>query len=81
MSGLAYTSKPSYGGAQYSPEFGFLETRELKTWEVLEEDGVRITAVPVQHFAGRYGFDMSWMRARGFTGYVIEYRGKTIFVG
>ncbi len=70
-----------FGGLDYSPEFGFSETRELKTWEVLEEDGVKITAVPVRHFAGRYAFDTFWMRDRGFTGYVIEYRGKTVFIG
>jgi len=69
------------GGLDYSPEFGFSETRELKTWETLEEDGVKITAVPVRHFAGRYAFDTFWMRDRGFTGYVIEYKGKTVFIG
>ncbi|MBI3004744.1 MAG: MBL fold metallo-hydrolase [Ignavibacteriales bacterium] len=69
------------GGALYAPEFGFLETRELSEWETLEEDGVRVTAVPVQHFAGRYGFDTSWMRDKGFTGYIIEYKGVTIFFG
>lgn len=42
---------------------------------------MKITAVPVRHFAGRYAFDTFWMRDRGFTGYVIEYRGKTIFIG
>ncbi|MBI4427639.1 MAG: MBL fold metallo-hydrolase [Ignavibacteriales bacterium] len=69
------------GSAHYVPEFGFLETRELTVWETLEEDGVRVTAVPVQHFAGRYGFDTSWMRNSGFTGYVIEYKGVTVFFG
>ena len=70
-----------FGGLDYSPEFGFSETRELKTWETLEEDGVKITAVPVRHFAGRYAFDTFWMRDHGFTGYVIEYKGKTVFIG
>lgn len=70
-----------FGGLSYTPEFGFKETRELRAWEVMEEEGVRITAVPVRHFAGRYGFDTPWMRDRGFTGYVIEYRGSTIFFG
>lgn len=42
-----------FGGAAYAPEFGFTETREMKPWEIFEEDGVRITAVPVQHFGGR----------------------------
>lgn len=70
-----------WGGAPYTPEMGFAETREMKPWDVLEEDSVRITAVPVQHFSGRYGFDISWIRDRGYTGYVIQYKGKTVFVG
>jgi N-acyl-phosphatidylethanolamine-hydrolysing phospholipase D len=67
------------GGAEYSPEFGFLDTREAKTWEAIEEDGLRITPVPVRHFGGRYGFDVLWSRARPYTGYVIEYKGTTVF--
>jgi N-acyl-phosphatidylethanolamine-hydrolysing phospholipase D len=69
------------GAAAYTPEFGFAGTREMKPWEVIEEDGVRITAVPVKHFSGRYGFDASWYPERGYTGYVIQYRGITIFFG
>lgn len=68
-----------FGAAPYTPEFGFALTREMKRWETLEEDGVRITAVPVRHFGGRYGFDISWYPDRGYTGYIIEYKGKTIF--
>lgn len=70
-----------YGAAMYSPEFHFAETREMKPWDALEENGVRITAVPVRHFGGRYGFDFPWVRDRGYTGWVIEYHGKTVFVG
>jgi L-ascorbate metabolism protein UlaG (beta-lactamase superfamily) len=69
------------GAAVYSPDFSFAETREMKPWEVLEEDGVRITAVPVQHFGGRYGIDFFWSRDRGYTGWVVEYKGTTIFIG
>jgi N-acyl-phosphatidylethanolamine-hydrolysing phospholipase D len=67
------------GGAEYSPEFGFTETREGRSWEVIEEDGLRITPVPVRHFGGRYGFDVLWGTARPYTGYVIEYKGTTVF--
>ena len=67
------------GGAEYSPEFGFTETREGRSWEVIEEDGLRITPVPVRHFGGRYGFDVFWGAARPYTGYVIEYKGTTVF--
>jgi len=70
-----------YGAAMYAPEFHFADTREMKRWETLEEDGVRITAVPVRHFGGRYAFDFPWMRDRGYTGWVVEYRGKTVFFG
>lgn len=69
------------GALPYTPDLGFREIRELKPWETVEEGGVRITAVPVQHFSGRYGLDNAWMRDRGYTGYVIEYAGKTVFFG
>jgi L-ascorbate metabolism protein UlaG (beta-lactamase superfamily) len=70
-----------YGALRYTPEFGFHATRELKPWEMTEEEGVRITAVPVQHFSGRYGFDAVWSEGLGYTGYVLEYAGYTIFFG
>ncbi|MFH0991604.1 MAG: MBL fold metallo-hydrolase [bacterium] len=69
------------GGAAYSPEFHFAETIELEQWKPYEADGVRITAVPVKHFSGRYGFDAWWSGDRGYTGYIIEYKGKTVFIG
>ncbi|HEY6952764.1 MAG TPA: MBL fold metallo-hydrolase, partial [Bacteroidota bacterium] len=67
------------GLAEYTPEFGFRETDLLRPWEVLERDSVRITAVPVQHFNGRYGFDGAWLGTRGYTGYVVEYGGIAVF--
>jgi L-ascorbate metabolism protein UlaG (beta-lactamase superfamily) len=67
------------GAGVYTPEFGFEETREMRPWEVFEEDGVRITAVPAQHFSGRYGFDILWNSGKGYTGYVIQYKGKTVY--
>jgi N-acyl-phosphatidylethanolamine-hydrolysing phospholipase D len=70
-----------FGAAAYTPEFGFTETREMKPWDVVEEDGVRITAIPVKHFSGRYGFDVSWYPDRGYTGYVLQYNGVTVFFG
>jgi len=70
-----------FGALPYTPDFDHREIREMKPWDVVEEEGVRITAVPVQHFSGRYGFDIPWARDRGYTGYVIEYRGKTVFFG
>lgn len=67
------------GALQYTPDLGFKEIEEMKPWDVIERDGVRITAVPVQHFTGRYGFDGAWLGNLGYTGYVIEYREYTVF--
>lgn len=67
------------GLAEYTPEFGFRETDLLRPWDVVERDNVRITAVPVQHFNGRYGIDGTWLGTRGYTGYVIEYDGIVVF--
>jgi L-ascorbate metabolism protein UlaG (beta-lactamase superfamily) len=67
------------GAGDYTPDFGFAHTREATTWEPIEEDGLRITPVPVQHFGGRYGFDVLWGSDHPFTGYVIEYKGITVF--
>ena len=68
-----------WGGAAYAPEIGFRETREMKPWQVLDEDGVRITAVPAQHFGGRYGFDVLWNNGDGYVGYIIQYNGRTVY--
>ena len=68
-----------YGLATYVPDFGFKEVDEMKPWDVIETDSVRITAVPAQHFNGRYGIDRGWMGDRGYTGYVFEYKGIVVF--
>jgi N-acyl-phosphatidylethanolamine-hydrolysing phospholipase D len=64
---------------RYTPEFGFKETVMLEPWQSIEDDSIRITAVPARHFNGRYGFDRAWLGTTGYTGYVVEYRGVTIF--
>ncbi len=69
------------GGVEYTPEFGFRAIYEMPPWKSVDVGGLKITAVPVQHFGGRYGFDIPWMRDRGYTGYIIEYRGTTVFFG
>ena len=68
-----------YGIARYVPDFNFNKTEELQPWEFIENDSVRVTAVPAQHFTGRYGFDRDWMGDIGYTGYVVEYRGVVVF--
>jgi N-acyl-phosphatidylethanolamine-hydrolysing phospholipase D len=69
------------GGLAYTPDMGFRDIKELKPWESVEDDGVKVTAIPVRHFSGRYGIDSQWMGDRGYTGYVVEYRGYGIFIG
>lgn len=66
------------GGIPYTPEFGFAELHAAKAWQTIEDDGMRITPVPVQHFGGRYGFDATWNTEPTWIGYVIEYKGTTI---
>ncbi|HTY36532.1 MAG TPA: MBL fold metallo-hydrolase [Bacteroidota bacterium] len=65
-------------GIGYTPEFGFAATVAMKPWQVYDKDGLRITAVPVRHFGGRYGFDAAWNDGPTWTGYVIEYKGTTV---
>ena len=65
------------GGLVYIPDLDF-PAHELATWQSWERDGLRVTAVPVQHSGSRYGADAAWM-TRSFTGYIIEYRGVTVY--
>jgi N-acyl-phosphatidylethanolamine-hydrolysing phospholipase D len=65
--------------AEYVPDFGFQKINEMKPWDAIESDSVRITAVPVQHFSGRYSFDRDWLGEQSYTGYIIEYRGIVVF--
>lgn len=67
------------GGIEYVPEFGFAGEYPMKPWQSVEAGGLRITAVPVQHFGGRYGFDAMMNDEPTWTGYVIEYKGVTVF--
>ena len=52
--------------------------RELGWWQTWEDDGMRITAVPARHDGGRYLHDRGG-HPRAFTGYVIEYRGTSVY--
>ena len=64
---------------EFIPEFGFRDLRELGPWESTVVDSITITAVPVQHFSGRYGIDRAWTDGIGYTGYVLEYAGITVY--
>ncbi len=52
----------------------------LERWASYEADGLRVTAVPVQHVGGRWGVDAAFTR-QAFTGYVFEYRGLSVYFG
>lgn len=68
------------GGVSYLTNFPF-QAIELRTWQAWEKDGLRVTAVPVDHVGFRYGIDDAWM-THAFTGYVVEYHGlKVYFAG
>ena len=53
---------------------------ELPSWQSHEVAGLRVTAVPVKHNGWRYTADRDWM-TRSYTGYVIEYRGVSVYFG
>ena len=67
------------GGAVYVPGSA-IPTFEIPTWSTWEHGGLRITSVPVRHRGWRYGGDEMWMNT-SYTGYVIEYRGQTVYFG
>lgn len=68
------------GGAAYLTDGFSFPAYELRTWQAWEKDGLRVTAVPVDHVGWRYGADEAWMN-ESFTGYVIEYHGLTVYFG
>lgn len=70
---------PSGGMTYLSDDFSF-PAWELHTWQAWEKDGLRVTAVPVEHVGFRYGIDDAWMTA-SFTGYVVEYHGMKVYFG
>lgn len=67
------------GALEFVPDFGFRDLHELAPWESVLVDGMKVTAVPVQHFSGRYGLDRAWFNGIGYTGYVVEYKGITVY--
>jgi L-ascorbate metabolism protein UlaG (beta-lactamase superfamily) len=66
------------GAATALPRIPFRKIAPLLAWESIEQDGMRITAVPVRHGDARYGFDAIYRR-NAHTGYVVEYAGLTVF--
>jgi L-ascorbate metabolism protein UlaG (beta-lactamase superfamily) len=68
------------GGAAYITDGFSFPIHELRTWQTWEKDGLRVTAVPVDHVGGRYGLDATWM-TQSFTGYLIEYKDLKVYFG
>lgn len=54
---------------------GFREVVELDWWDELNEDGLKITHVPAQHWGARVIRDTY----RGYGGYVLEHKGKRVY--
>jgi L-ascorbate metabolism protein UlaG (beta-lactamase superfamily) len=67
------------GGLVYIPNYDF-GINELQTWQTWENDGLKITAVPVSHNGWRYGIDGAWMKT-SYTGYIIEYNDIKVYFG
>jgi L-ascorbate metabolism protein UlaG (beta-lactamase superfamily) len=68
------------GGLVYLPDVT-VSAAALASWQAWEKDGLRVTAVPVVHNGWRYGADAGWRDDMGFTGYVIEYHGLSVYFG
>lgn len=67
------------GGLVYVPNFRF-ETHGVRLGQSFERDGLRATAVRVDHPSYRYGVDSAWAREAA-CGWVFEYHGLTVFFG
>ncbi|MCB0834721.1 MAG: MBL fold metallo-hydrolase [Bacteroidetes bacterium] len=66
------------GAAMYLPSDVERLATEFSPWDTLSVDGLRITAVPANHFGGRYVVD-NFLDGHPYTGYVLEYRDITIY--
>ncbi|MCR9141209.1 MAG: MBL fold metallo-hydrolase [bacterium] len=66
------------GGAIYIPGVAADSVAPVVDGTVVEGDGVRVTAVPAQHFGGRILIDNLW-DGEPYNGYVIEYKDVTVY--
>lgn len=69
------------GALVYVPNYAFPAAALKRFGSWTSPDGLRVTAVPVDHVGGRYGIDQLWMGGRAHTGYVISYHGYHVFFG
>lgn len=77
LSGSTHLFAPKSGFA-YIPSGVAKNEHRVKPGYSHEEDGLRITVVPVAHFGGRMLVDNFW-DGEPYGGYVIEYKGITVF--
>lgn len=54
---------------------GFGDVHELSHWETYQQGSLRVTLTPAQHWGARVLHD----QYRGFGGFLIEYKGRTVF--
>ena len=62
----------------YLPQLKFEKIFLMQYWQSVTYDEVKVTAVPARHFGGRFGADILWTK-KPYTGYIIEYKGVTIY--
>jgi L-ascorbate metabolism protein UlaG (beta-lactamase superfamily) len=68
------------GGTAYLTGWFSFPAYELDTWQIWEKDGLRVTAVPVDHVGWRYAVDEPWTRSSA-TGFLVEYKGLKVYFG
>lgn len=65
-------------GSPNYKSYGFREIRDVSPLDEWEKNGLKVTAVPARHFGGRWLIDNLW-DGEPYTGYLIEYKGKSIY--
>ena len=69
------------GGLVYLTNFRFA-AEEVHWWDSrMLPGGLKMTSVPVKHNGMRYVLDRSWRTGVGYTAWVAEYNGLTVYYG
>ncbi|MBP7283954.1 MAG: MBL fold metallo-hydrolase [Leptospiraceae bacterium] len=68
------------GGITYIPNELFEKVHSVNNMKTFAINEMKITAIPVRHFGGRWLIDNLW-DGEPYTGYIIEYKGVTVFFG
>ncbi|TGL63939.1 MBL fold metallo-hydrolase [Leptospira ognonensis] len=66
------------GAGVYVPNLHEAKKVEMEPWQEVDSNQIKITAVPARHFGGRWLVDNLWDHDP-YTGYVIEYKGITLY--